>query len=92
LPDDLLVYQKQTLYTNESFNHENFFNIILSSGCKNVMISMADSKIADTIYNNIPFKKIDMREIIRTINPQKLFISREIAFINYEINDVYEEQ
>ena len=52
------------------------------------MISMADSKIANIIYNNKPFNRIDMREIVRTINPKKLFSSKEVAFINYELETV----
>ena len=87
LPDDMLVYQKQMLYTKETFNHESFFNMVNDLKIKNVMISMSESKIADKIYNKWPYKKIDVREIIRVVNPKKLFSSREIAFINYDINE-----
>lgn len=52
------------------------------------MISMADSKIANIIYHNKPFDRIDMREIVRTINPKKLFSSKEVAFINYDLETV----
>ena len=54
---------------------------------KNVMISMSESIIADKIYNNPPFKKIDVRNIIRVINPKKLFSSKEVAYINYQIEE-----
>ena len=87
LPDDLLVFQKQMLYTKESFNHELFFSTINDLNIKNVMISMSESKIADRIYNNSPFKKIDVRSIIRIINPQKMFSSKEVAYINYQIEE-----
>ena len=87
LPDDMLVYQKQMLYTKEAFNHEEFFKMVNSLKIKNVMISMSESRIADDIYNNKPYKKIDVREIIRVVNPKKLFSSKEIAFINYEIEE-----
>jgi len=87
LPDDMLVYQKQMLYTKETFNHELFFNMVNDLKIKNVMISMSESKIADKIYNKGPYKKIDVREIIRVVNPKKLFSSKEIAFINYDINE-----
>lgn len=87
LPDDMLVYQKQMLYTKESFNHEIFFNTILELKISNIMISMSESKIADKIYYNPNFEKIDICEIIRVINPKKLFSSKEIAFINYKLAD-----
>lgn len=87
LPDDLLVYQKQMLYTKDSFNHELFFSTLNELNIKNVMISMSESIIADKIYNNPPFKKIDVRNIIRVINPKKLFSSKEVAYINYQIEE-----
>lgn len=87
LPDDLLVYQKQMLYTKEAFNHELFFELINKLKIKNIMISMSESSVADKIYNNHPFKKIDIMEIIRVINPKKLFSSKEIAFINYNFKE-----
>ena len=87
LPDDLLVYQKQMLYTKDSFNHEKFFELINEIRIDNIMISMSESKIADKIYNHNPFTKIDVRSIIRVINPKKLFSSKEIAYINYKIEE-----
>lgn len=87
LPDDLLVYQKQMLYTKESFNHELFFELINKLKITNIMISMSESLVADRIYNHSPFKKIDIMEIIRVINLKKLFSSKEIAYINYEFKE-----
>lgn len=87
LPDDLLVYQKQMLYTKESFNHELFFELINKLKIRNIMISMSESLVADRIYNHSPFKKIDIMETIRVINPKKLFSSKEIAYINYEFKE-----
>lgn len=87
LPDDMLVYQKQILYTKDSFNHEMFFEYMNNNHIKNVMISMSESKIADKIYCHSPYRKVDMMEIIRVINPKKLFSSKEIAYINYEIKE-----
>lgn len=83
LPDDLLVSQKQELYTNDTFDHRGFVNKIIELDGKHVMISMSDSKKADEIYGK--FIKNSMKEILRTINPVKLFSSTEIAFTNYEI-------
>ncbi len=85
LPDDDLVYQKHILYTKDMFNHEEFFGIVNDIKA-NIMISMSDSTIASKIYGNGVFKKENVSEIIRTINPNKLFKSTEIAFINYEID------
>ena len=86
LPDDLLVSQKQELYTNDSFNHRRFINKVNDLKCRYVMISMSDSKQADKIYLNGKFTKNNMKEILRTINPIKLFSSTEIAFTNYKID------
>lgn len=87
LPDDLLVYQKQMLYTKDSFNHEKFFELINELNIENMMVSMSESKIADRIYKHKPFNKIDVMQIIRVINPKKLFSSKEIAYINYKIEE-----
>lgn len=56
---------------------------------KYVMISMSDSKQADEIYGK--FIKNSMKEILRIINPVKLFSSTEIAFTNYKIELKSEE-
>ena len=83
LPDDSLVSQKQTLYTKDIFDHKLFVSTITELKGKYVMISMSDSKQADEIYGK--FIKNNMKEILRTINPIKLFSSTEIAFTNYKI-------
>lgn len=83
IPDDLLVSQKQELYTNDMFNHIDFVNEVINLKCKYIMISMAESKQADQIYKK--FTKNNMKEILRTINPIKLFSSNEIAYTNYKI-------
>ncbi len=83
LPDDLLVSQKQELYTNDTFDHRGFVDKIIDLKGKYMMISMSDSKQADEIYGK--FIKNSMKEILRTINPIKLFSSTEIAFTNYKI-------
>ena len=83
LPDDLLVSQKQELYTNDTFDHRGFVDKIIDLKGKYMMISMSDSKQADEIYGK--FIKNNMKEILRTINPIKLFSSTEIAFTNYKI-------
>ena len=89
LPDDLLVSQKQELYTNDTFDHRGFVNKIMGLDGKYVMISMSDSKQADEIYGK--FIKNSMKEILRTINPVKLFSSTEISFTNYKIELKSEE-
>ena len=89
LPDDLLVSQKQELYTIDTFDHRGFVNKIVELDGEYVMISMSDSKQADEIYGK--FIKNSMKEILRTINPVKLFSSTEIAFTNYKIELKSEE-
>lgn len=83
LPDDSLVNQKQELYTKDIFDHKLFVKTITELKGKYLMISMSDSKQADEIYGK--FIKNNMKEILRTINPIKLFSSTEIAFTNYKI-------
>ena len=83
LPDDSLVSQKQTLYTKDIFDHKLFVSIITELKGKYVMISMSDSKQADEIYGK--FIKNNMKEILRRVNPIKLFSSTEIAFTNSKI-------
>ena len=50
--------------------------------------SLDESVNTNIIYHNKPFDRIDMREIVRTINPKKLFSSKEVAFINYDLETV----
>ena len=52
------------------------------SNYKNVdiMISMSESDMAKKIYGNF-FKLKKLTDIVRTINPQKLFKSKEILFL-----------
>ena len=83
LPDDLLISQKQELYTNDAFDHRGFVDKIIDLKGKYMMISMSDSKQANDIYGK--FIKNNVKEIFRTINPIKLFPSTEIAFTNYKI-------
>ncbi len=87
IPDDLLVYQKQVLYTNDSFNHKDFFEFISELDCADIMISMSESTCANDIYGKNKFNKKDVTKIIRTINPKKLFPSNEIAYMNYDIEN-----
>lgn len=89
LPDDSLVSQKQELYTKDIFDHKLFVRTITELKGKYVMISMSDSKQADEIYGR--FIKNNMKEILRTINPIKLFSSTEIVFTNYKIELISEE-
>ena len=91
LPDDMLVSQKQELYTNDTFDHVKFVKTVSNLKAKCIMISMSDSKSADDIYLNGIFEKNSMKEILRTINPKKLFSSTEIAFTNYQIRIKVEE-
>lgn len=89
LPDDLSVSKKQELYTNDTFNHQEFVDRIVSLKTKYAMISMSDSEQADEIYSR--FIKNNVKEILRTINPVKIFPSTEIFFTNYKIELEKEE-
>ncbi len=83
IPDDKLVSQKQELYTSGNFKHQNFVNILKKYDDANIMISMSESTRAKDIYGK-EFIIRDLSKIIRTINPQKLFKSSEILFLNYD--------
>lgn len=86
IPDDELVSQKQELYTSGKFNHYDFVEKLKTFNNSNIMISMSESTKAKKIYGNC-FVSKNLADIIRTINPQKMFKSKEILFLNYEEND-----
>ncbi len=86
IPDDELVSQKQELYTSGKFNHYDFVEKLKCLNSSNIMVSMSDSTKAKEMYGS-NFKAKKLADIIRTINPQKLFKSKELLFLNYEEND-----
>lgn len=86
IPDDKLVSQKQELYTSCNFNHYDFVEKLKSFSQSNIIISMSESTKAKKIYGKSFITK-NLTDIIRTINPQKLFKSKEILFLNYDEND-----
>lgn len=83
IPDDELVSQKQELYTSGKFNHYEFVEQLKAFNNSNIMVSMSESTKAKKIYGTCFICK-NLADIIRTINPQKLFKSKEILFINYQ--------
>lgn len=85
IPDDKLVSQSQELYTSGKFNHYKFVEKLKKYKNIDIMISMSESTKAKQIYGNY-FAYKNLVDIIRTINPQKLFKSKEILFLNYEDN------
>lgn len=85
IPDDELVSQKQELYTSGKFNHYDFVEKLKTFNDSNIMVSMSESTKAKKIYGTYFICK-NLVDIIRTINPQKLFKSKEILFINYQGN------
>lgn len=85
LPEDDIVNQKQELYTKDSFNHEQFVDLMSKLKDSRYMISMTNSKTANNIYGKL--KKYTARELIRTINPKKSFKSTELIFSNYEMSN-----
>lgn len=86
IPDDKLVSQKQELYTSGNFNHYDFVKKLKSFSQSNIIISMSESTKAKNIYGKSFITK-NLTDIIRTINPQKLFKSKEILFLNYDENE-----
>ena len=82
IPDDELVSQKQELYTSGKFNHYDFVEILKKYNESNIMISMSESTKANKIYGK-SFTSKNLTDIVRTINPKKLFHSKEVLFLNY---------
>ena len=83
IPEEKVINKKQELYTNKTFDHNEFVNFIKQINTSKILISMSESKKADKIYKD--FKKYKVDEIIRTINPQKIIKSTEILYSNYII-------
>ena len=86
LPEEDSVNQKQELYTKKSFDHEKFLKYIKNVKKSKFAISMIDSSVSNKIYGEL--KKYRITDIIRTINPKKIFKSTEVIFTNYEIDNV----
>lgn len=83
IPEEKVISKKQELYTNKTFDHNEFVNYIKQINTNKILISMSESKKADKIYKD--FKKYKVDEIIRTINPKKIIKSTEIVYSNYII-------
>lgn len=83
IPEEKVISKKQELYTNKTFEHNEFVNYIKQIDTNKILISMSESKKADKIYK--VFKKYKVDEIIRTINPKKIIKSTEILYSNYII-------
>lgn len=83
IPEEKVISKKQELYTNKTFDHNEFVKYIKQINSNKILISMSESKKADKIYKD--FKKYKVDEIIRTINPKKIIKSTEILYSNYII-------
>lgn len=83
IPEDKAINKKQELYTKKSFEHEEFINYINKLKINKFLISMSESREADLIYGE--YKKYRVSDIIRTINPKKLLMSKEVVYSNYTI-------
>lgn len=86
IPEDKLVNQKQELYTSGNFNHYDFVEKLKTFNQSNIIVSMSDSTKAKKIYGNSFITK-NLADIVRIINPQKLFKSKELLFLNYDENE-----
>lgn len=84
IPEDFILNKKQELYTNNNFNHIDFVNKLNDYKNADIMISMSESGMAKKIYGK-KFNQKKLTDIVRTINPQKLFKSQELLFLNYFI-------
>ncbi len=83
LKEDSSTSKVIEIYTKESFNHIEFSKKLNNlNNCK-IMVSMAKTKNSDDIYKVNKFHDEKITDIIRTINPNKIFKSSEIAYKNY---------
>ena len=85
LPEEDSINQKQELYTKNCFDHEDFLKNIKRLKRTKFVISMIESKASTRIYGSL--YKTEITNIIRTINPKKIFTSTEVFFSNYQIYD-----
>lgn len=83
--------QKHILYTQNGFEHERFIEYMDEKCSKadiSVMISMAETKNVEQLYKeHVNFNKVKIEEIVRKVNPTKKMKSKEIAFVNYEVDE-----
>lgn len=83
--------QKHILYTQNGFEHERFIEYMDEKCCKediSVMISMAETKNVEQLYKeHVNFNKVKIEEIVRKVNPTKKMKSKEVAFVNYEVDE-----
>lgn len=83
--------QKHILYTQNVFEHTKFMeymNAICHIADISVMISMAETENVVQMYKeHSHFIKVKIEEIVRKVNPMKQMKSKEIAFVNYSVNE-----
>ncbi|WP_222717458.1 DNA adenine methylase [Listeria portnoyi] len=83
--------ENQVLYTKNRFEHSDFILHMLewweSYYDLTFMISMSDSHKTDELYNIWELNKICVCDIIRSVNPRKKLVSKEVAFLNYIISE-----
>lgn len=84
IPEEKIINKKQELYTNKSFEHTEFIEYVKNNKVNKILISMSESKKADSIYGVL--NKYKINEIVRTINPKKTIRSTEVVYANYKIN------
>lgn len=85
IPDDKSFYQKQMLYSKNTFDHNEFASNCMRISNNNnwtIYISMSDSTIANKIYMSCGYIKHDIKELSRIINPLIDFKSKEVIFTN----------
>lgn len=85
LPEEDSINKKQELYTKTSFDHERFLQDIRKNNNCKFVISMIESNRSNEVYGIL--YKYMITDIIRTINPKKIFKSTEVLFSNYQINE-----
>ncbi|MBO0469698.1 Dam family site-specific DNA-(adenine-N6)-methyltransferase [Enterococcus sp. DIV0242_7C1] len=82
--------KNQTLYTKSVFNQVDFKNELDYYGDTgaSIMVSMSETKEAIKLYQK-NYDKVNVVDIIRIVNPKKRLKSREIAFLNFNIENIH---
>lgn len=83
--------QKHILYTQNGFEHEKFMEYIdeiCGQTDISIVISMAETDSVVEMYKEYShFAKVKIEEIVRKVNPQKQMKSKEVAFVNYIVDE-----
>lgn len=80
-----------TLYTKDKFKHDIFIKYLselMFDSCCSIMVSMSESDYGKLLYGSVFPTAYPLSEIVRTVNPKRTLRSKELAYTNYELNNI----